>query len=291
MTKRNKVSLVRAVCRNCGTRTVGRWCHACGQDLFAGTNHRLREIVGNSLGTVFALDNKVFRTLWYLVAYPGRLTNEFYAGRIVRYVFPSKLFWFIAVIFFALLLGISKIDPGDIAESATDATSPATEQVSSGINLNLPEGDIGDSLEGALATSAGRRKFMDWFTSALPYMTLLLMPVFALLVWLFFKRRDRSYSDYLVFSLHFNSFVFLLLSIWLVVSKIFPDLGREEWFFLWMPAIYLGFALRRVYRPRIVPMILKIGLLGLIYVIILLSILILSFIILAAFINKFYTFA
>jgi hypothetical protein len=298
--KRNKTSLVRAVCRNCGTPTVGRYCHTCGQDITAGTNRRITELVGNSLGTIFAWDSKVFRTLWYLVAYPGRLTTEFYAGRIVRYVFPSKLFWFIAVIFFAILLGTSNLDTATdtdpraeaIKEQVTAELAPLTSlQAPTDANEETSVDEEKNFFENVLTSPVGRERFIGWFTSALPYVTLLLVPLFALLVQMFFRRRERAYSDYLVFSLHLNSFVFLLLAVWLAVSWIFPEVGGNEWFFLWIPTIYLGLALWRVFRPRIVPMILKIGLLGIIYLIIMALMTVLFVIVLAVFINKFYTFA
>jgi hypothetical protein len=278
---------------------VGRYCHTCGQDITAGTNRRITELVGNSLGTIFAWDSKVFRTLWYLVAYPGRLTTEFWAGRIVRYVFPSKLFWFIAVIFFALMLGTSNLDTAtdpkaeaikEIVE--TELAPPTSAQPPTDTNEATSEKEEEKNfIDNVFTNPAGREKFFGWFTSSLPYVTLLLVPVFALLVQMFFRRRERAYSNYLVFSLHINSFVFLLLTVWLAVSKIFPKTGGEVWFFLWIPAIYLGFALRRVFRPRIVPMILKIGLLGMIYLIIMALMTVLFVIILAVFINEFYTFA
>lgn len=249
--KQDKVLPVRAVCRNCGTSTVGRYCHACGQDLFAGTNHRLYEIVNDTLGTLFALDGKVFRTLWYLVAFPGRLTKEFYAGRIVRYVYPSKLFWFITIIFFALLW--SQADFGDDAAVTI---------------RNLGQKEMAGN--GELST---KEEMRDYFTAMSPYIVLMLVPVFALLVWGFWPRRERTYSDYLVFSFHINSFIYLLFSTGLVVVKIFPDFDGGGWFLFWCPLVYFAIALWKVYRPRIIPMILKIWLFGLAYLILMAGIL------------------
>jgi hypothetical protein len=111
--KKNKTAVVRAVCRNCGTPLVGRYCHVCGQDVFAGTNHRLREFFTNSFNVIFAWDSKIFRTLWALTAFPGRLTKEYLDGRITRYVHPSKLFWFMTIVFFALLLSQIKVDDAE----------------------------------------------------------------------------------------------------------------------------------------------------------------------------------
>ncbi len=294
---------MQAVCRNCGTPTVGRYCHICGQDLFAGRTHRLREIVGDSLATIFALDGKILRTLWYLIAFPGRLTKEFYAGRIVRYVNPSKLFWFIIIVFFALLWSMTDIGK----ERSTADGMPAADSAAVNTQIKVaPPGAyeipaIGETMptvenhpesaEGIPDTKNGdsidRKDLLNYLATLSPYLTLLLMPIFALLVMLFFWRRERSYSDYLVFALHFNSFVFLLFAAGVVLGKIFPDTDGGEWF----PAIYLGVALRKVFRPRIVPMVFKIFLLAIAYFIMMLAVFIVFLIIFIVFIKKIDIFA
>lgn len=307
MAKRNKTSLVQAVCRNCGTPTVGRYCHICGQDLFAGRTHRLREIVGDSLATVFALDGKIPRTLWYLIAFPGRLTKEFYAGRIVRYVNPSKLFWFITIVFFALLWSMTDIgkerstaDGMPAADSAAvhiqiKVAPPGADEIPAMGETTPPVENHPESAEGIPDSKYGemidREDLLNYLSTLSPYMTLLLMPIFALLVMLFFWRRERSYSDYLVFALHFNSFVFLLLSAGLVLKKSFPGADGEEWFILWLPAIYLAVAMWRVFRPRIVPMVFKIFLLAIAYGILMLTVFIIFLIVFAVAIKKIDIFA
>lgn len=288
---------VKAVCRNCETPTVGRYCHICGQDMLAGRGHRLREIVGDSLGTIFAWDSKVLATLWYLVAFPGRLTGEFYAGRIVRYVFPSKLFWFLSLVFFALMLTLT--DPQVVVSRSDDgitaADSPKTEQPEAiapipEIITDTPK-EIERERGAALDANIGDKNLLEYITTWGPYLMLLLVPLFAALVWLLFRRRERSYSDYLVFSLHFNSFVFLMLSLLVVTRKIFPGADLAGRFTVWIQAVYLGVAIRRVYRPRIVPMILKIVLLGLIYIIAMVTIIVVFSIIFVFIIKNIDTFA
>jgi hypothetical protein len=97
--KNKKVLPVQSVCRNCGTQLSGRYCHCCGQDLFAGGEKTVGEILYHTFDTVFAWDNKIFRTLVSLMFYPGKLTKEFFSGKIVQYVYPAKLFWFIPFFF------------------------------------------------------------------------------------------------------------------------------------------------------------------------------------------------
>ena len=114
--------------------------------------------------------------------------------------------------------------------------------------------------------------------------------VFALLVMLFFWRRERSYSDYIVFALHFHSFVFLLFSVGLAFSKIFPgtDIGM---FLMLLQAIWFAVAVRVVYRAPIVPMIFKILLLGFVYLLLMLAALALFIIVFLVFIKNIDIFA
>jgi hypothetical protein len=259
--KKNKTAVVRAVCRNCGTPLVGRYCHVCGQDVFAGTNHRLREFFSNSFNVLFAWDSKIFRTLWALIAFPGRLTKEYLEGRITRYVLPSKLFWFMTIVFFALLLSQIKVDDTEKDEFNEAMTLIADEQnnpADEAANANI------DNVE-AFNQKATWEGFRSYLSSYAPYAVMLLIPLFAALVYLFFRRRHLYYTDYMVFAMHFHTFVFLWLSLYIIVNKIFPRLEAGRLVLFWIPAIYLGIALWRVYRPRVVPMILKVLLLMLFY--------------------------
>ncbi len=280
--KRRKAMPVRSVCRNCGTQTVGRYCHVCGQDLFAGTNRRLLELAGHSIDIAFAWDNKIWRSLAYLVAFPGRLTREYLNGRIVRYVHPSKLFWFLTIIFFALLWSQVKFD--------RDGAKNAAARDGANINLKLPESAT-DAMDVVADAESGE---VDWdmisekiswpefkgFLSAWsPYLVLLLTPFFALLIYVFFKKKDYYYADYLVFSLHFHSFIFLLLSVMLVLRMIFPEMGGWTFFLIWIPIAYLGVSLRTVYRPRITAVILRTLLIVMLYGTIMLTVAILFIIV------------
>jgi len=82
---------------------IARYCHNCGQDFYAGNEKTVGEIFYNTVDTVFAWDNKILKTLKLLLFFPGKLTKEFFSGRVVQYVYPAKLFWFITILFFAAI--------------------------------------------------------------------------------------------------------------------------------------------------------------------------------------------
>ena len=86
-------------CQNCGEPLLGDHCYACGQPVKGLVRH-FSSIIGDFLDTVFNIDTRVVRTLGPLLAKPGYLSNEYFAGRRVRYVSPVRLFFFLSIVTF-----------------------------------------------------------------------------------------------------------------------------------------------------------------------------------------------
>ena len=56
-----------------------------------------------SADTMLNIDSRIFRTLWPLLVKPGFLTNEYLAGRRVRYVTPFRLYFFLSIVAFLVI--------------------------------------------------------------------------------------------------------------------------------------------------------------------------------------------
>src|SRR5205814_6475573 len=86
-------------CENCGALLTGRWCSQCGQ---AAIDYRrsFRHVIVDVLDSFLNWDSKFFATLGLLIAKPWRLTNEFLAGKRVRYVHPARLYLLASILFF-----------------------------------------------------------------------------------------------------------------------------------------------------------------------------------------------
>ncbi len=89
-------------CANCGTALTGPYCGQCGQHV-ADYHRSVWRFVTDFLDNTFCWDNKLLRTVEPLVRQPGFLTQEFMAGRRVRYVHPLRLFLFSSAICLALI--------------------------------------------------------------------------------------------------------------------------------------------------------------------------------------------
>src|SRR6476659_866039 len=100
-------------CQNCGTAMLGEYCHACGQPI-KGMIRPLSSMLHDVADTILNIDSRIFRTLGPLYLRPGYLTNEYFAGRRMRYVTPFRLYFFLSVIaFFAAQFALGDINMND----------------------------------------------------------------------------------------------------------------------------------------------------------------------------------
>jgi hypothetical protein len=114
-------------CENCGALLTGRWCSQCGQ---AAIDYRrsFRHVIVDALDSFLNFESKFFATIGWLIARPWHLTNQFLAGRRVRYVHPLRLYLLVSILFFFVInywaksihADPSKLSADDRAEIAAD---------------------------------------------------------------------------------------------------------------------------------------------------------------------------
>jgi hypothetical protein len=103
--------------------------------------------------------------------------------------------------------------------------------------------------------AGGKAEFGHLLLKGVSYMMFVLMPLFALLLLLFYRRKGTYYLDHLIFSVHFHSFAFLLLTLYVVTSRLTGSLVPLLVVVLLIGA-YLILSLRRVYRqPRVITLL------------------------------------
>jgi Protein of unknown function (DUF3667) len=128
-----------SICRNCGGHAPGAFCPSCGQE----TDTRLptlRQFMRDATGRLIALDGRLWRTLFALVAKPGFLTREYFDGRRRRYLRPTRLFLVMSVILFAVLRLATPPIPFDdrvlVVDEAAMASAPASAARTDGVPAN-----------------------------------------------------------------------------------------------------------------------------------------------------------
>jgi len=110
-------------CGNCGAELLGNHCYRCGQPVKGLVRH-FSSIIGDFFDSVFELDGRIWRTLPPLLFRPGFLSNEYFAGRRVRYVSPVRLMVFLSLLaFFVAQLAIDVEGNIDTDSDITRATS------------------------------------------------------------------------------------------------------------------------------------------------------------------------
>ena len=250
-------------CRNCGhSLGVARpnYCSFCGQEtsLHPPT---LREFAQQFGGSTLAAEGALWRTLGLLLL-PGRLTQEYLAGRRRRYVLPLRLYLTIslfALVTFRLLgaLGVEAITPDKIVLPGTKQIDFALVNVGSvraGVNADgffctgLPAAmcarlkdrvDLDPKAVARQARELPERFIAHWGTAMF-----LLLPTFAVWLKLTYLNRHMRYTEHLVFALHLHAFWFLML---MLMATPWPWLNGAA--FIAIP-VYALLALNRVYGGR-----------------------------------------
>jgi Protein of unknown function (DUF3667) len=114
-------------CENCGAPMAGPFCAKCGQHA-VDYRRSFRYVVLDVLDSFLSWDSKFFATIGWLIARPWHLTNEFLAGRRVRYVHPLRVYLLASIVFFFVVnywaksihLDARKLSAKDRAEVAAE---------------------------------------------------------------------------------------------------------------------------------------------------------------------------
>jgi hypothetical protein len=114
-------------CENCGATMTGPFCAQCGQHA-VDYRRSFRHVIVDILDSFLNWDSKFFATIGLLIVKPWWLTNEFLAGRRVRYLHPLRLYLLASILFFfavnygakGLRFDSSKLGPKNRAEIEAD---------------------------------------------------------------------------------------------------------------------------------------------------------------------------
>ncbi|HEV7238091.1 MAG TPA: DUF3667 domain-containing protein [Thermoanaerobaculia bacterium] len=219
-------------CLNCDTRLHGKFCHTCGQKA-TSASVGLHDFVHEATHEFLHLDGKILRTLKLLVLKPGQLTVEFLEGRRARYVSPLRVYLTFSLIFFTLAAILPRGLDGAIKVKRTTGLKGDTE-FERRLNTGLSKTEQNTDLIG------------NAVLKHLPKVMFGLMPVFALIIWLFYRKQQRFYIPHLYYSVHFHAFAFLVMSVYVLVNRIgVPKPAAAVLILTVIP--YHFIALRRVY--------------------------------------------
>ncbi|MCB0790222.1 MAG: DUF3667 domain-containing protein [Flavobacteriales bacterium] len=214
----------RRACPNCGTSLPGdaRFCLNCGQDQRSGLVP-FGEVLLDVLRDTFAFDSKFFNSVPKLLFKPGALTVDFRQERRARHIPAVRMYVFVSVVAFLIFsLGeertptISDRDKGVVQVQGLDQEMAAIDSL--GVDAWQREraqgGGWGKRLENKVLLLNHEGRFdevFDRFQRQLPLMLLVIIPLVALLLKLFFWR--SLYVVHLVFAFHLAAFALIVAAL------------------------------------------------------------------------------
>jgi hypothetical protein len=303
---RIKKRLKSASCPNCHksfTDEEYNFCPYCGQE---NHTHKLpvKHFAMELLESFTHFDTKVLATFKDLIVQPGLVIKNFNDNKRARYVPPIRIYAFTSFAFFLIVsfTATQKVEKrseemmGGMREGLNKPGSYTEFNIFHKTRLDstiLPELIALPLLTNQLidSTLRSRKIETDWINSRLVHTSLkvqrgeltfadlyhrfvkyasytifALMPIFALLMMLFYRKRNYFYSEFLVFSIYFHTFLFSVFGVLVIFYRFFNiDFTIITGFLLLGMVVYLGLSLKRVFEDSTPKTVLKTVLLSATY--------------------------
>lgn len=263
------------VCPNCGTAVSAeqRYCGHCGQEQ-RDLHIRFVDLLRDFVAANFNFDTRFVQTLKYLLFRPGKLMQEFSEGRRASYVPPVRLYFFTSFIFFLVINADFGSPDRAVMQFGADGASFEIDTVAADNEPFLAIGDepfdaSNDKQVDSLLVDMGfddsnvarhlvkqlgklnskdpmvSKAYNREFNRNLSIAMFFLMPVFGLLLWLFWKKPKPYYIDALIFSIHLHSFAFILFTVVGLLTLLSSNVNIYRASFVVL-LVYLLFGLKRI---------------------------------------------
>ncbi len=193
-------------CLNCGLALEGKFCHNCGEKQINAKDKSLLFILGEFFSALTFFDNKLLRTVWTLLRWPGRLTKEYNLGIRKRYTKPISLFFLINILIFLTDLGSVFDSPFHIQMENLPHSDWAKSIVEAKIDILAIEYSEYEKNYNVLSNTVSKTAIF------------LIIPILALFVMLINLRKRQYYLDHFVFSLHGFAYALLYVMLFLIMG-------------------------------------------------------------------------
>lgn len=272
-------------CKNCGYAFEGKFCPACGQSIVE-VQKPVHHFLGDIFGSLLALDLRALRSIPLLLLKPGRLSQEYIDGKRARHVAPFRLYFFTSVVFFFLIGWQTKEKINAIGQQEIPIVDSIAAEMPATFMLSFSSDSAGLLTGG---NEVANSKFLDrlqeelanaWLDStqsvskqqriqqridrlddpdvavskAYQYISwsfFVLMPWFALILFLIFRKKRKFYVEHLIYSVNLHTFFFIVLILTVLLNLVFHKLmiGAGIWIFLFVIA-YSIIGIRNFYSTR-----------------------------------------
>ncbi len=230
------------ICQNCGSDLSGNYCSNCGQEGKAALNRSVFSLIHHFFEELFVWDSRFFRSVKYIFIRPGFLTHEYISGRIVGYISPLKMFLFTSLVLFFIMI---KSDSDQYKALVTNG----------GEDDFLREFILEQQNKSSNSAELFINNFNEQFNDNITIYIFIIMFLFSILLKIIYITKNYYYSEHIVFTLHFFTFV-----LWSFLAGVMAqDLGEifVILFLYIVPAVYLLIAVKRVYHKTFLPAVLS----------------------------------
>jgi hypothetical protein len=246
------------LCLNCGAVLSGRYCANCSQpaDVHVPST---RELLHEALEGLTHSDSRLWRTLHLLWFRPGKLSQEFVAGRRASYLPPFRLYLVLSILFF-LSASLVNPHPRIVRFDGTVATSGVSEPECAKVNatefhVTLFGRDWAPRIKLAcyqIARDNGASLLHAALGTA-PKAMFIFLPLVALLHMLMYWWPRHRYAVHLLFFVHLHAFFFSVMTLAVLAAaaaRAWPALAPVLSLvplLLWTLPPYTVVAMRRVF--------------------------------------------
>jgi len=242
-------------CPTCSAQGSGKFCSTCGEKKTSPEDFSLRHFLSHAFEAFFHADSKIFRSFRMLFTKPGFLSAEYVRGRRKPYLHPFQLFFVCNVIYFLL-------------QPLTTWSGLRTTLVIHTHQMNYSELATRMLQHRLASKGVSESEFTAAFNHVVDVqaksLVVLMVPAFALGVWVLEWRKRRFFGEHLVFAFHFYAYwlIFIFLVLYGIGTPIAFFLARRDLIRvtehgldksfdtigLLVVFVYLTVALRTVYR-------------------------------------------
>jgi len=245
-------------CQNCDTKFKGNYCPHCGQQL-KEFQKPFKFLMVDLAGNMFSFDTRVWRSLKALITRPGAFTLEYINGHRMRYVPPLRLYVFVSFLFF-LVLSVY-VNREVIVNNETINTinsGMAKELEKNEISGNIGElnvgGDVGELTSKELikiikSILNDPSRYMNSFLTFVSWTLFLLMPIYAFILWVFFRKSQPYYYCHLIFTVNQHALLFMLGGLVIGIKLLLPDKSSQvENYALLLIPVYMFIGKKQLYQ-------------------------------------------
>ncbi len=251
-------------CLNCNHVVDSRFCPNCGQEN-TDTRKTFHHLFVHFFEDLTHYENAFWKTIKNLLLKPSALTSEYLSGKRLSYLAPVRLYIFISFVTFFLIAVFPDNEKADtrsekvkqqekvIANKILDSLktkNPILKNVDDvDVNYNLGYNSIAEMdsirkvdpnqindfvywmntkiipLTDKYTNKELQAKFIESAERNFPKTLFLYMPLFAFILWLFHSKKRWYYFEHGIFTLHYFSFLLLVVLVLFLFGKVILLMG------------------------------------------------------------------